>query len=113
MEFEKYIFTKPKPQYPSKPVLMGKTPKDHRDYADKLEAWQNGEKDYKVEMNKWYQERTDLHNQFKHDLLNELNILNHPKSEKLFQMAWDERNYDGLPAVYDYAYDLAELVRSN
>lgn len=49
--------------------------------------------------------------QFKNDLFEELNITNHPKREKLFELAWEHGHGAGLDDVVSYAEDFVELIR--
>lgn len=110
MDFEKYIFNTPRPTQPTRPVLTGKTPQHHRDYADKLEVYNEEMIEFKKELQSWYEAKDALHAQFKQDLLKTLDIANHEKADKLFDMAWEERHDEGLEAVYEYAYKLAEFI---
>lgn len=112
MDFEKYIFNTPRPTQPTRPVLTGKTPKDHRDYADKLEVYNEEMIEFKKELGAWYEAKDAMRDKFKQDLLIELGIANHPKADKVFEMAWDDRHDEGHEAVYEYASDLADLIRN-
>jgi len=112
MDFEQYIFNEPKPLQPQRPVLKGKTANDHREYADLLEAYDGAMIIFKKKLEGWYERKDAKRNQFKEDLLKELRLGIYPtdKVEKLWDMAW-ERNDEGLEAVYDYACELAKLVK--
>lgn len=65
--------------------------------------------DYNVQV-KWRNEQHRLHALFRKDLLEDLGITNHPKADKLFEMAWDNGHSEGLQAVYDWAVELSELL---
>lgn len=47
---------------------------------------------------------------FKKDLLEFLDITDHPKSEILFKMAWDREHHNGYNMVVQEAQDLLELL---
>jgi hypothetical protein len=49
---------------------------------------------------------------FKHDLLAELHIIDHPKAEKLFDIAWTQCYRQGLQSIADLAYAMSELLET-
>jgi hypothetical protein len=111
MEFEKYIYNKPKPQAPSKPVLKGKTPQDHRDYADALEIYERKMIDNKAELSTWYDERAALFEQFQYDLFIEAGIAHLPKRKAIFDFAWKHcyENDNPYEDTYTFVIELVEL----
>lgn len=112
MDFEKYILPEPKRILPIKPLLKGQTPSDYRNYADMLEAYDIEMIQHKKQLAAWREKKEAMDKAFKEDLFKELGISNHPKREKIFEMAYDEHHYD-LEGLYDYAKELADLMRSN
>jgi hypothetical protein len=59
---------------------------------------------------KWKIDRNRLVEVFKHDSLEELGILNHPKADKLFDIAWEEGHSNGLTEVWLWMETLADLL---
>lgn len=51
------------------------------------------------------------HSEFKHDALEELGITNHPKADKLFELAWSEGHSSGYHEVWNIMITWAELIR--
>ena len=52
----------------------------------------------------------NCYQRFKHDALEDVGLLNHPKADKIFDYAWDKRHADGCLAVYDILCELADLL---
>lgn len=65
---------------------------------------------FNLERNNYHTTSADLSLQFKADLADELGLTNHPKWDKLFEIAWEEEHDCGYEAVYNYASTLAELL---
>ena len=53
---------------------------------------------------------SELHEQFKRELFEELGILDNPKREELFSKAWELGHSAGYSEVYNYARDLVDLI---
>ena len=66
--------------------------------------------DYLLELSKHSKAGHDAQLQFKADLADELGLTNHPKFNKLFDIAWEEEHDGGYEAVYNYADTLSELL---
>jgi hypothetical protein len=47
---------------------------------------------------------------FKEDALKEVGLSNHPKSDKIYQMAWEKGHSEGLQAVYYALQELAKII---
>lgn len=54
--------------------------------------------------------KTELHEQFKEELFEELGITNNPKRHRLFEKAWEQGHGCGYAEVYSYACDLVDLI---
>lgn len=66
---------------------------------------------YEKEYLKEYREDQRKRNeQFKKDLLTALGITDHPKAERLFEIAWDHCHSNGLTEILYYAAELSELL---
>ena len=52
----------------------------------------------------------DYPENFREEALIDLGILNHPKADKAFQLAWDAGHSGGYSEVYNYLLDYAELL---
>lgn len=55
-------------------------------------------------------EAVRIYTKFKLDLFEELDIVGHPKAEKLLAIAWEYGHSSGYQEVYNYACELAELL---
>lgn len=57
------------------------------------------------------EEMASLIAEFKNTVLTEIGIADHPKADKLWQMAWDNDHSYGYRAVEERAYELSELIK--
>ena len=48
---------------------------------------------------------------FRRDLFRSLDIADHPKADKLYELAWEEGHSSGYEEVLNYAEDFVELLR--
>ena len=53
--------------------------------------------------------KSKIYNQFKHDALDDVGLLGHPKADIIYSKAWDRGHSSGLPEVLLHLEDLAEL----
>lgn len=87
---------------------------NHKYYVP-AELWEDPrvtDKDIKVrvEYKKWLRKQGyELDQQFKQDLFVALGIENHPKRERLYEIAWEEHGSGYMDIMYK-AEDLAELL---
>ena len=51
-----------------------------------------------------------LRQQFKQDMFEEFGVLDHPKAEKAFEIAWGYGHSSGFHEVFYYFTELAELL---
>jgi hypothetical protein len=51
-----------------------------------------------------------LHEEFVNDLFENFNVMNNPKKDKAFALAWEKGHANGLEEVYNEFYDLVELI---
>lgn len=54
--------------------------------------------------------RVEMKEQFKRDLLEALDLTDHPKAEEMFNLAWDQHKSEGLGQVAWFCRKLAKLV---
>lgn len=68
---------------------------------------------YKVDRNQpeWRKQEARLFAQFRVDALAETDLTNHPKADRAFDMAWDERHSSGYMDVFHFLWDLADLMK--
>lgn len=112
MDFEKYRNKIPYPERPKKPILLHKaTAKEAREYAEKLAAYEDRMVEWHDLITEYKKEDSRLYWQFKNDLLKELGITDHPKAQRLFDIAWDKGHSMGYSEVYSEAEELADLLR--
>ena len=69
------------------------------------------EEGYKAHRKQYDTERTKLHEEFVNDLFENFNVMNNPKKDKAFALAWKRGHYSGYEEVYNEFYDLVELIR--
>lgn len=55
--------------------------------------------------------RRQLQELFKRDLLTHTGLIDHPKSDIAYRIAWEERHASGLQEVVSFMEDLADLMR--
>jgi hypothetical protein len=111
MEFEKYIYNKPKPTPPTKPILKGQTPRDHREYADRLEIFEGEKMAYDDKLARWYEGRSGLFRKFKEDLIKEAGIAHLPRACQIFDFAWNHCSDNDNPYedTYSFIMDMVAL----
>lgn len=114
MDYEKY---KSKhhdnmPICPRKPRLTSNRPNEAecQAYAADLKAYTIAKEAYNAQWAEINKERQQLDAAFKADALKECGLEGHPKADKAFSMAWDRGHSGGLPEVYGYLEELAELL---
>lgn len=56
-------------------------------------------------------EKIRLQEMFQRDLLTHVGLIDHPKSNIAYRIAWEERHASGLQEVVDFMEELAELMR--
>lgn len=121
MDFKKYIN---KLSYPTTQMIkcMPTPPNIHpsmkndeyervmSEYKSKMDEYFKSKDTYNKELNKWKRENRRIHEEFKKDLFDELEISDNPKAEILFSKAWEYGHSAGFEEVYNYACDLVELI---
>ena len=68
---------------------------------------------YNAHVKLYREEVVRLQNEFRKDLIAKYNMSNHPKSDKLFNMAWDFGGSLGYDAVEDYFSNLINLFQED
>ena len=67
--------------------------------------------EYKKAINEYWKKCDEIEEQFKKDALSYVGIdVNHPKAEKLFQIAWNEKHSSGLRDVVLFMEELSDLI---
>lgn len=86
-----------------------------REYVSKVElqySYTSDERDKKLADTKvWREDNRRLQAEFKKDLLEDLGLTGHPKAEDLYRIAWDNSHCGGYLEVYEFAEELAELLK--
>ena len=99
------------PSTPRKPLLSTKaTPAEIRDFADKLEAYDEAMKVHREMRAAYYARSVALESEFQHDLEVYFDMVGHPKADLLYGKAWHMGHAGGLHEVANYYADLVELV---
>ncbi len=123
MDYSKYASKLAYPQKPPKPMPpknpgIGGTSKDYSEYTEKLriyekelETYENGVlKEYRKAVIEYNEDVSRLQKLFKHDCLEENGLLNHPKAEKVWSIAYREGHSGGYNDVNCVMSYLAELL---
>lgn len=87
---------------------------NHASYGVALDDWETAGKQIKEEFRKlrsaWSTETSRIEDEFKKELLKFLEVADHPKADKLWQLAWEQGHSDGFNEVAMHAEELAELI---
>ena len=98
------------PSRPKKPYLAREhSSEDAELYAASLKTWEKEITEYRELVKAHNAETKRLEDQFKHDALDDVGLLNHPKADKIYAKAWEDGHASGLHEVYQELCDLAEL----
>lgn len=111
MEFDKYRNKKPYPIKPVKPYPQNQTPQAYRLLADALEQYEREMEQYRKEKAEYNQETQRIKEVFWMDCFLDCNIdPDHPKAEKLKELAWRYGHSSGFQEVYNWFCELSELI---
>lgn len=80
-------------------------------YKNKLDYPSRDAKDFKERAQAYNLETARLEAQFKQDFFVELDIVGHPKADKLYSKAWEHGHSAGYQEVMNYGYDLVDLIK--
>jgi hypothetical protein len=82
-------------------------------YRTKLEYPRRGKEDPNREalIKAWKEDRCRLEAEFKRDLLDDLGMTDHPKADHLYDLAYQYGHASGYSEIYNYADELAELLK--
>ena len=108
---KKYEDTQRSIIYPSKPVKPSQ--KDYANNADfgaALDLWEADKDKWLLLVDEYRAANGEVVQSFKSELLDALKISNHPKREKLWEMAWERGHAHGFYEIAQEAERLAELL---
>jgi len=110
MNFSKYENKFPWPKKPTKPVLGSLSPStaEIKQYQNDIADFEIKDIDFKASIEKAQEEEARLHDLFKQDLFKNLGIVDHPKKDKIFSLAWQLGHSNGLSEVASYADDIVK-----
>lgn len=84
----------------------------HENYPNDVTLEKEFDSDkYKKDVNKYYEETSRLHEEFKNDLFEDFNVMNNPKKDKCFELAWEYGQSAGYEDVYVHFDNLVELIK--
>jgi TPR repeat protein len=66
---------------------------------------------YKAALRAYDHETARLVAQFKHDMFVELGIVDNPKADKLYSIAWEQGHSSGYSEVLSYAWNIVDLIK--
>jgi hypothetical protein len=69
--------------------------------------------EYKEARAIYYEFEKQILSEFQDELISRLGLLDHPKANKLYEMAWEHGHASGLGEVASYAEDLAQLLKDD
>lgn len=110
MNFEKYVNHLPYPERVSRPSShLCKTSSDYIQYASDLKKWEETQVERNQQLKAYQEEETRLRDEFKKDAIEESGFASHPKADKIYDFAYDERHSNGYSEVFNFLIDLAEV----
>jgi len=115
LDFEEYEFSEPRP---TQPVVVVSPPgrkasaAEFRKYADDLEEWERKDTDFIKEIEAWRNRENVLSKRFRHDCLEDVGLLDHPKADRIWEFALLYAG-DSLETTYDILTDLADFILQN
>lgn len=83
---------------------------DFTKYENKLEYPTRNVPNYQEKRKEYRKESYRLEALFKEDALREVDLTNHPKANKAYEMAWAEGHSEGLEQVFKYLENYADLM---
>jgi hypothetical protein len=95
---------------PERPKPMSIS-KEFIDYGEKLKVWEDARDEHKVAFQVYQLETDRLEELFKNDALEYLGIADHPNADAIYNFAWSNGHSSGLPEVYYWLNEIAELVK--
>lgn len=111
MNTNKYENTLPYPSKPIKPRMDSNPTKADADrYFKSMEEYELLIKKYLEDKDAYNDNEGKLREQFKQDLFVDLGIVDNPKKDLLFSIAWDKGHSAGLNEVYIEACSMVRLI---
>lgn len=114
MNFDDY---ENKLEYPKKPIK--KCPNCNLSFKDidnycsacgqNLKFYNDLLEEYRKKLQIYNKKSCDLHDKFKHDALDDVGLLEHPKANQIFSFAYEHGHSSGFHDVYYWLSELAEL----
>lgn len=99
------------PTRPTKPRLVSNaTAAQARAYADALDLYEHTERVYRAGVTAYRKAENEAVARFEEALADEFGLTNHPKRNKVWNMAWENGHSCGLTEVLGYYEDYADLV---
>lgn len=93
------------------PAREFETARRHLDLKGPIERLLN-EEAYHAAVLAYQAESTRLQREFKHDLLEDHGVTNHPKAELCFKLAWEYGHDSGLKEIANCFDDFVDLIKS-
>lgn len=113
MDYNQYNPTTPYPCRPEKPFLR-KEDRDNssalRKYLTLLEAYEESMVEWRKKDEVYRGERYALEIEFKKNALDVCGILNHPKADKAYSLAYEDGHSEGFGGIYNALIKYAELL---
>lgn len=97
------------PDKPDKPIKVNS--ETNADFGKRLDAYNYEMAEFRERLKLYRESVHKVELRFRADLLEALGIQNHPKANKLYDMAWEEGHSEGYRCVADVAEELAELIK--
>ena len=108
---KKYEDTQRSIVYPSKPVKPSQKDYAHTaDFGVALDMWEVDKSRWLLLVDNYRAVNSRINQSFKAALFDALKISNHPKREKLWEMAWERGHAHGFYEIAQEAERLAELL---
>jgi hypothetical protein len=85
--------------------------KNNKPYPNWRGRRQNQPKEIIQALTEYQEEEQRIYKQFKHDIEEEHGVLNHPKADVLWRLAWEHGHSCGYSEVASYWVDFVELIK--
>lgn len=94
-------------------MKVGKIDEDFNAPKNCVEERVLDEVSYHAHLQHYHKENKRLQDEFRQDLIQKYGLTNHPKSDKIFNKAWEYGCSYGLSEVEDYFIDLVDIVKND
>jgi len=85
--------------------------KSHAEYGEAMDTWELSVVEWRENHKKYNDEIRKINDAFKSAVLDYLELSNHPKADKFWELVWDRGHSGGYSDIVIEAETLAELLK--